>query len=258
MWRSFGAEVTLVEALPRLVPAEEEESSAALARQLRKRGITVRTGLGVHGVERSGDGVRLTLADGTAIDADLVLAAVGRVPRTDGLGLDVAGVELDGAAIKVDERCRTSVPGIFAVGDATPGPQLAHRGFQQGIFVAEEIAGLSPEAVALELVPRVTYSEPEVASVGITEATARLRHGDDGVESLTYDLAGNGRSQILGAQGFVKVVRRKDGPVVGVHVVGSRAGELDRGGAARGRLGGAPRGRGAVRPRPPDPGRGPR
>ncbi len=170
--------------------------------------------------------MRLTLADGTAIDADLVLAAVGRVPRTAGLGLDIAGVELDGAAIKVDERCRTNVPGVFAVGDATPGPQLAHRGFQQGIFVAEEIAGLSPEVVPLELVPRVTYSEPEVASVGITEATARLRHGDDQVESLTYDLAGNGRSQILGAQGFVKVVRRKDGPVVGVHVVGSRAGEL--------------------------------
>jgi dihydrolipoamide dehydrogenase len=112
------------------------------------------------------------------------------------------------------------------VGDLTAGPQLAHRGFQHGIFVAEEIAGLTPEVVQPELVPRVTYSEPEVASVGITESTARQRYGTDRVETVTYDLAGNGRSQILGTQGFVKVVRRTDGPVVGVHIVGSRAGEL--------------------------------
>ena len=226
LWRSFGAEVTLVEALPRLVPGEDEAASAALARQFRKRGIDVRVGSGFTAVESTGTGVRMTLVDGTALDADVVLAAVGRVARTEGLGLDTVGVELDGACVKVDERLRTNVPGVYAVGDVTPGPQLAHRGFQQGIFVAEEIAGLAPEVVPHELVPRVTYSEPEVASVGITEAHALSATAAKGVESLTYDLAGNGRSQILGTQGFVKVVRRTDGPVVGVHVVGSRAGEL--------------------------------
>jgi dihydrolipoamide dehydrogenase len=226
VWRSFGAEVTLVEALPRLVPGEDEASSAGLARQLEKRGIKVRVGAGFTSVDRTADGVRMVLADGTALEADVVLVAVGRVPRTDGLGLEVAGVELDGAAVKVDERCRTTAPDVYAVGDLTPGPQLAHRWFQQGIFVAEEIAGLDPEVVPHELVPRVTYSEPEVASVGITEAAAVQRHGAEQVEATTYDLGGNGRSQILRTQGFVKVVRLKDGPVVGVHIVGSRAGEL--------------------------------
>jgi len=226
VWTSFGADVTIVEVLPRLVPGEDEDSSAALARRFRKRGIGVRLGVAFTAVETTPEGVRMTLADGEVLEADLVLAAVGRAPRTDGLGYAEAGIELDGACVKVDERCRTSLPGVFAVGDITPGPQLAHKGFQQGIFVAEEIAGLDPEVVPHELVPRVTYSEPEVASVGISEATAAQRHGADQVETVTYDLAGNGRSQILGTQGFVKVVRRKDGPVVGVHVVGSRAGEL--------------------------------
>ena len=127
--------------------------------------------------------------------------------------------------VTTDERCRTNVEGVYAVGDIVPGLQLAHRGFQQGVFVAEEIAGLSPEPIDETGIPRVTYCEPEVASVGLTEAQAREQHGD-GVETLTYDLGGNGKSQILATQGFVKLVRVTDGPVVGVHMVGARVGEL--------------------------------
>ncbi|MFL6107240.1 MAG: dihydrolipoyl dehydrogenase, partial [Marmoricola sp.] len=124
-----------------------------------------------------------------------------------------------------DEKCRTNVPNVFAVGDIVPGLQLAHRGFQQGILVAEEIAGLSPKPIDEAGIPRVTYCDPELASVGLTEAQAREVHGD-AVETLTYDLGGNGKSQILKTQGSVKLVRRTDGPVIGIHLVGARVGEL--------------------------------
>ena len=112
------------------------------------------------------------------------------------------------------------------MGDIVPGLQLAHRGFAQGIFVAEEIAGLKPAGIVESGIPRVTYSDPEVASVGLTEARAKEVHGADGVETLEYNLGGNGKSQILGTQGFIKLVRQKDGPVVGVHMIGARVGEL--------------------------------
>lgn len=226
VWRSFGVEVTIVEALPRLLPGEDEASSAALARAFRKRGITARTGVGVASAERTDDGVRLHLSDEEILDADVVLVAVGRGPVTDDLGLADHGIATDRGFVVVDERCRTSVPGVFAVGDIVPGLQLAHRGFAQGLFVAEEIAGRDPRPVEDETIPRVTYCEPEVASVGITEAVARERYGEDAVTAVTYDLAGNGRSQILRTQGFVKLVRRVDGPVVGIHLVGARVGEL--------------------------------
>jgi dihydrolipoamide dehydrogenase len=128
--------------------------------------------------------------------------------------------------VLADERCRTNLDSVYAVGDIVPGLQLAHRGFQQGIFVAEDIAGLDPAAFDEAGIPRVTYSHPEVASVGLDEAAARAAYGDDAVETVTYDLGGNGKSQILMTQGFVKLVARKDGPVVGVHMVGDRVGEL--------------------------------
>jgi len=121
---------------------------------------------------------------------------------------------------------QATLAGVYAVGDIVPGMQLAHRGFQHGIFVAEDIAGLNPTPIDENGIPRVTYCEPEVASVGLSEDAAKAAYGDDFVETVTYDLGGNGKSQILKTQGFVKVVRRKDGPVVGVHLVGSRVGEL--------------------------------
>ncbi|HEU5485166.1 MAG TPA: FAD-dependent oxidoreductase, partial [Microlunatus sp.] len=209
---------------------DEPEISAAVERAFRKRGITSRTGVGVDQVTASDGGVQLRLADGRDIAGDLVLVAIGRGPVSAGLGYEAAGVVTDRGLVQCDERLRTSMPDVYAVGDLVAGPQLAHRGFAHGIFVAEEIAYAAgkldrPPAVVRDRdVPRVTYSDPEVASVGLTEAAAREEYGD--VETLTYDLAGNGKSQILKTQGFVKLIRRVDGPVVGVHLVGSRVSEL--------------------------------
>ncbi|HWM75277.1 MAG TPA: dihydrolipoyl dehydrogenase [Nocardioides sp.] len=226
VWRSFGAEVTIVEALPRLVPTEDEASSKALERAFRKRGITFRTGTPFQSVKSTDTGVAVTVEGGDVVEADLLLVAVGRGPVTDGLGYDEQGVAMERGFVLADERCRTNVEGVYAVGDIVPGLQLAHRGFQQGVFVAEDIAGLGPQAIDESGIPRVTYSHPEVASVGLDEATATQQYGADAVETLTYDLGGNGKSQILKTQGFVKLIRRKDGPVVGVHMVGDRVGEL--------------------------------
>jgi dihydrolipoamide dehydrogenase len=226
VWRSFGAEVTILEALPRLVPSEDEASSKALERAFRKRGIVFKTGTPFQSVKTTDDGVAVTVEGGEVFEAELLLVAVGRGPTTDGLGYDEHGIAMDRGFVLADERCRTNVENVWAVGDIVPGLQLAHRGFQQGIFVAEEIAGLSPTSIDEAGIPRVTYSHPEVASVGLTEAQAGERYGADAVEALTYDLGGNGKSQILKTQGFVKLIRRKDGPVVGVHMVGDRVGEL--------------------------------
>ncbi len=226
VWRSFGADVTIVEALPRLVPTEDEASSKALERAFRKRGITFRTGTPFQSAKTTDSGVAVTVEGGDVIEAELLLVAVGRGPVTEGLGYDEQGVAMDRGFVLADERCRTNVEGVYAVGDIVPGLQLAHRGFQQGVFVAEDIAGLDPRPIDEAGIPRVTYSHPEVASVGLDEAAAREQYGDDAVETLTYDLGGNGKSQILRTQGFVKLVRRTDGPVVGVHMVGDRVGEL--------------------------------
>lgn len=226
VWRSFGAEVTIVEALPRLLAVEDEASSKALERAFRKRKIAFRTGTPFQSVKHTDTGVAVTVEGGDVIEADLLLVAVGRGPVTEGLGYDEQGVAMDRGFVLTDDRCRTNLEGVYAVGDIVPGLQLAHRGFQQGIFVAEDIAGLEPQPIDEAGIPRVTYSHPEVASVGLDEAKARETYGDDGVETVTYDLGGNGKSQILKTQGFVKLVRQKDGPVVGVHLVGDRVGEL--------------------------------
>ena len=226
VWRSFGAEVTIVEALPRLVPNEDEACSKALDRAFRKRGITSKVGVRFAGVTQSDTGVVVSLEDGTTLEADLLLVAVGRGPNATGMGFEEVGVAMDRGFVLTDDRLATDVPGVYAVGDIVPGLQLAHRGFAQGIFVAEEIAGLAPHVIDEAGIPRVTYCEPEVASVGLTTAQAVERYGADNVESYEYNLGGNGKSQILGTTGFIKLVREKDGPVVGVHMVGARVGEL--------------------------------
>jgi dihydrolipoamide dehydrogenase len=226
VWRSFGAQVTIVEALPHLVPAEEESSSKLLERAFRKRGIGYELGARFSGVERTEQGVRVTLEDGKTLEAELLLVAVGRGPVSAGLGYDEVGVQMDRGFVLVDEYCRTNVPGVWAVGDLIPTLQLAHVGFTEGILVAETIAGLATRPIDYAGIPRVTYSEPEVASVGLTEAQARATHGDDAVTTVTYDLAGNGKAQILKTAGSIKLVALVDGPVVGVHLVGSRVGEL--------------------------------
>ena len=223
-WKSFGADVTIVEALPHLVPNEDEAASKALERAFRKRGIDYSLGVRFASATQDDSGVQVTLEDGKVLSADLLLVAVGRGPNATGMGYEEAGIAMERGWVLVDDRLRTNVPGVFAVGDITPGLQLAHRGFMHGIFVAEEIAGLSPAVVADINIPRVTYCEPEVASVGLTEAQAREQHGNN-VATYEYNLGGNGKSQILGTTGFVKLVQVTDGPVVGIHMVGARMGE---------------------------------
>ncbi|MGW6006622.1 dihydrolipoyl dehydrogenase [Oerskovia enterophila] len=226
VWKSFGADVQIIEALPHLVPNEDESLSKALERAFRKRSIGFTLGDRFSGVTQDDSGVHVTLESGKTFDADLLLVAVGRGPRTADLGYEAQGITMDRGFVIVDERLHTGVGNIYAAGDIVPGLQLAHRGFAQGIFVAEQIAGLNPTPIVESGIPRVTYCEPEVASVGLTEAKAKELHGADGVETLEYNLAGNGKSKILGTTGFVKLVRQKDGPVVGVHMVGARVGEL--------------------------------
>ncbi|RLP85814.1 dihydrolipoyl dehydrogenase [Micromonospora sp. CV4] len=226
VWKSFGVDVTIVEALPRLVAAEDEESSKALERAFRKRKINFKVGKPFEKVEKTEKGVKLTIQGGETVEAELLLVAVGRGPNTANLGYEEQGVKMDRGYVLTDERLRTSVPNVYAVGDIVPGLQLAHRGFQQGIFVAEEIAGQNPAVIDEAGIPRVTYSDPELASVGLTEAKAKEQYGADKVKTYNYNLGGNGKSQILKTTGFVKLVRVDDGPVVGVHMVGARMGEL--------------------------------
>ncbi len=224
VWRSFGAEVTVVEALPHLLPLEDEASSKLLERAFRRRGIKFELGQRFSGVEYTDAGVTVTLEGGKQITAELLLVAVGRGPVSDGLGYAESGVQLDRGYVIVDELCRTDVDTISAVGDLIPTLQLAHVGFAEGILVAERLAGLPVQPIDYAGVPRIAYCEPEVASVGLTSAQA----GDSGydVVETTYDLGGNGKSQILKTSGAVKLVAAKDGPILGVHIVGSRAGEL--------------------------------
>jgi len=228
VFRSFGADVTIVEALPRLVPNEDEFASKLLERAFRRRKIAFKTGVKFTGATQTDDAVTVSLESGEEIEADLLLVAVGRGPNTAGHGYEEAGITMERGFVLADERLRTNLDGVYALGDIVPGLQLAHRGFQQGIFVAEQIAGLHPPVIDEAGIPRVTYCEPEVASVGLTEAQARERHGE--IQTLTYDLAGNGKSQILQTQGAIKLIKAgaegTQGPVVGIHMVGARVGEL--------------------------------
>ena len=228
VWRSFGAEVTIVEMLPQLVPLEDESSAKLLQRAFRRRGIKFELGAKFESVKQNGSGVTVTLEGGKTLDAELLLVAVGRGPVSADLGYEDAGVAVERGFVKVDELCRTSVPSISAVGDLINTPQLAHVGFAEGILVAERIGGLPVIPIDYDGVPKITYCDPEVASVGISSAQAAER-GLKTVE-YTYNLGGNGRSVILQTQGAAKVIAisEEDGPgrVVGIHLVGSHVGEL--------------------------------
>ncbi len=226
VWHSFGAEVTIVEALPHLVPNEDIALSKGLERAFRRKGIAYSLGTRFQKAEQDENQVTVTLEDGKTFTADYLLVAVGRGPATAGLGFEEAGATLERGFVMVDEQLRTGVPGLWAVGDIVPGLQLAHRGFLQGIAVAERISGMQVPALPETQIPRVTYCSPEVASVGITEEAAIAAHGADAIIAYEYNLAGNGKSEIIGTSGTVKVVRQKDGPVLGVHLLGDRVGEL--------------------------------
>jgi dihydrolipoamide dehydrogenase len=225
IWKSFGTEVTIVEGLPHLVPNEDEAVSKGLERAFRKRGIDFKLGVRFSGVTQSETGVVVSLESGEQIEADLLLVAVGRGPNTAGLGYEEQGISMDRGFVLTNDRLQTSLPNVYAAGDIVPGLQLAHRGFQQGIFIAEEIAGLKPTFIDETGIPKVTYCEPEVASVGLTEAKAAETYGAENISTYEYNLGGNGKSQILGTAGFIKLVRRNNGPVIGVHMIGSRVGE---------------------------------
>ncbi|HET8591245.1 MAG TPA: dihydrolipoyl dehydrogenase [Nakamurella sp.] len=224
VWASLGAEVTIIEALPSLVPAEDPWVGKQLERAFRKRKIGFKTGVKFSGVTQDDNGVTVTLESGDTLQADLLLVAVGRGAATAGCGFEEAGVTMDRGFVLTNERLATNLPNVFAIGDIVPGLQLAHRSFQQGIFVAEEIAGLNPIVVPDAKVPRITYCDPQVASVGLTEQQANEQYGE--VETFVFNSGGNAKTDILRTAGGIKVVRAKDGPVVGFHMVGGRIGEL--------------------------------
>ena len=224
VWKSFGADVTIIEGLSHLIALEDESSSKQLERAFRKRGIKFELGVKFKSHKVNGDSVTVTLEDGREFTAEVLLVSVGRGPVTDGIGYQEVGIAMDRGYVLVDDHCRTNIPGVFAVGDIIPTLQLAHVGFQEGILVAETIAGLNPRPINYDGVPRVTYSEPEVASVGLTSKVAKER-GYDVVE-LDYNLAGNGKAQILKTSGSIKLIGQKNGPVLGIHMVGARVGEL--------------------------------
>jgi dihydrolipoamide dehydrogenase len=229
LYRSFGADVTVIEALPRVAPLEDEQISKEVARAFRKRGITTVAGASVQRVSDTGDTVAVTYDAGNgAVDvvADVCLVAIGRGPVTEGLGLAEAGVTThDKGTIVVDEQLRTSVDHVWAIGDVAATPlQLAHAAFTEGYAVAERIAGLDVPAIDYLNIPKVTYCTPEIASVGLTEAQAREAGLD--VVVNTVDFRAIGKANMLGEGGIIKLVAEADGPVRGVHMVGPHVTDL--------------------------------
>ena len=235
VYRSFGAEVHVVEMLPKIAPAEDEDISEALLKLLQRRGIKFHLGVEVKEAKTTDSGVAVKIEkDGSSesLSGDRMFVAIGRAPRTDDIGLEDAGVKTDRGFIVTDPLFKTSVDGVYAIGDAItvpdanwPHPQLAHVAFAEGQKVAEIIAGESPTPMDYKNVPHVIYCQPEVAAVGLTEAKAK----EAGLEVTTkrYPFSANARALMLGGgQGFVKTVAEKDGAVVGVHIVGPRASDL--------------------------------
>lgn len=225
VWNSYGADVTIIEGLDRLVPNEDADVSRMLERSFRKRKIAFKTKTMFDRVEEDANGVHVFTQDGKQYDAEYLLIAIGRGPSTANLGYEEQGITIDRGFVITNERLHTGVGNIYAVGDIVPGVQLAHRGFLQGLFVADEIAGNNPALVNEDNIPKVTFSNPEIASVGLSQQKAEEKYGKDNVETSTFNLAGNGKSQMLGTTGFVKLVREKDGPIVGFHSIGTRMGE---------------------------------
>jgi dihydrolipoamide dehydrogenase len=229
LYRSLGAEVTLVEALPRLAPLEDEEVSKEIGRAFRKRGIQSFAEASVGVVRQDGERVEVVFeaaGQQKSIWVDICVVAVGRGPVTEALGLEEAGVELtDRGFVKVDGSLRATAPHVWAVGDVADTPlQLAHVAFTEGYAVAERIGGIDVPTIDYANIPRVTYCTPEIASVGLTEAQAR----EDGLEIETekLDFRGVGKANIVGEGGFVKVVAEADGTVRGVHMIGPHVTDL--------------------------------
>jgi dihydrolipoamide dehydrogenase len=231
IFRSFGTEITILEFLPRVVPIEDEEISKELARLFKKRGIDVNTGARVEKVEKIETGVKVTFTDSNGKaqvkEAEKVLVAVGRAGRTDQIGAEKTRIELERGLIKVNEAQETAEPGVFAIGDIVAGlPQLAHVGAMSGMVAVAKIAGRSFRPVRRDRIPGCTYCEPQIGSVGLTEAQAREKGYD--VKVGKFPFAGNSKATILGSHdGFVKIVSdAKYGEILGVHILGPQATEL--------------------------------
>ncbi len=231
IFKSFGSDITIIEYLPRLVPAEDEEVSKELARAFRKRGIDTNVGAKVEKVETTKDGVKVTFtgSDGKQVvkEAEKVLVAVGRAPRTEGIGLDKTKVAVDRGFIKVNEYMQTDEAGIYAIGDIVAGmPQLAHAGSMAGLVAVAKIAGKYARPIKRERIPGCTYTEPQIGSVGLTEAKAR----EKGLEIKVgkFPFVGNSKATIVDSHdGFVKVIAdAKYGEILGVHIIGPQATEL--------------------------------
>ncbi|MGH3442195.1 MAG: dihydrolipoyl dehydrogenase [Nitriliruptorales bacterium] len=227
-WRSMGAEVTVVELLDRVLPLEDADSSKLMQRAFRRAGIEVRTGARVEQVVVDDGTARVSVTaadDAEELVADTVLVAVGRRPNLESVGAEALGIVGDGGFVAVDDFRRTSVDGVWAIGDVTPGLQLAHSAFAEGFQVADAIAGLDVTPVDDAHVPRVTYCRPEVASVGLTEEEARGRFDD--VENTVHPLRAVAKGLIAASDGHVKLVHRgRDGETLGVHVVAPHATDL--------------------------------
>lgn len=235
IYRSFGAEVDVVEMLDRIAPAEDGDISEALVKLLARRGIRFHLGVTVTGARTTDAGIEVQISKGESqetLSAERMFVAIGRAPRTDDMGLEDAGVDVDRGYIVVDGSFRTSVEGVYAIGDAvhvsdadTMHPQLAHVAFIEGIKVAERLAGDDPTPVDYLQIPHVIYCQPEVAAVGLTEQRAREKGLD--VETERYPFSANARALMLGGgQGFVKTVAEKGGAILGVHIVGPRASDM--------------------------------
>jgi len=230
IYKSFGTEVTILEMLPRYVPVEDEEVSKELMRVYRKRGINGFVNAKVESVERTKDGVAVTFTvDGKQqkLEADKVLIAVGRAPRTENVGIEKTKIEVERGFVKVDKFMRTAEPGIYAIGDIAMGyPQLAHAGAMEGIVAVTHIAGKPAKPVNPLRIPNATYCHPEIGSVGLTEAKAKEQGFD--VKVGKFPFTANSRASIVGQHdGFVKVVTdAKHGEILGVHIIGPTATEL--------------------------------
>ncbi len=225
VYRAYGTEVTILEALPRLVPVEDEEVSALLARVFGRRGITVKTGVKVSGVTRGGPGV-VVATDAGRFEAEQVLMAVGRGARVKEVGLEALGVTMERGFVRVSPKMETSVKGIYAVGDMARPPLLAHKAMAEGVVAAETIAGRDPRPIDYLNVPSCTYCRPQIASLGLSEARARENGRDITVGKFPF--TANGKAVALGeTEGFVKVVADKaTGEIVGVHIIGPEATEM--------------------------------
>ncbi|MCL1897934.1 MAG: dihydrolipoyl dehydrogenase [Micrococcales bacterium] len=226
IWRSFGASVTIVETETRLAPGFDETISKALQRSLKRRGIKFKLGAQVTHVSQTESKAEITLSDEVKLQADAVLIAISRGPFTAGLGFEENGVRLDRGLVVTDQQLHTGVENLWAVGDIVPGPQLAHRAYAHGVAVAERIAGLKTPPLVEQNLPLAIHGDPEVVAVGLTEAAAVASFGQEAIEIQEYNLAGNARSQALKTHGLVKVIRQVNGPVIGMHLIGRRIGEL--------------------------------